>query len=215
MSLRVGSRVMAVSDFGGGWGDVKKGDIGVITRVDGSMYVADFPHQEAWHGLATDFKELSGRTSKTKKLKVPKVPKIPKCNKVFVSAQVHNQIVKDAKKHKKNNMYYAYEYILGADKHNIIRKIVRLRGSGGGCNMMGAVTASAMAKGLGKVLESKLIAIGMLRIGYECLSGDYLYQVTAMADNAILLSYDTQDECVEGERERDGESVYLEYNVVP
>ena len=48
-AFKVGDKVKVVKETHD-WGEVKPGDIGVITKVLDGLYFADFPAQKSWHG---------------------------------------------------------------------------------------------------------------------------------------------------------------------
>lgn len=60
----VGDKVKAVKETNC-WGDVRPGDIGVITKVLDGLYVADFPAQKSWHGKEECFELVTEELKKT------------------------------------------------------------------------------------------------------------------------------------------------------
>ena len=57
--FKVGDRVRAI-DASNGWGDVKKGDVGVITDITDSLLTVDFPSQGDWNGNHSCFELVEG-----------------------------------------------------------------------------------------------------------------------------------------------------------
>jgi len=130
-----------------------------------------------------------------------------------VSADIHDSIIKAYEKFRKNNEVRARCYILGSDKNNVVREIVRLR-TEGGCHNMPAVSASEVAKGFRKVLDKNLIMAGMLRLGNLDVSSSYIWEICHLSSKAVMLSFG-RGRVRAVRKEKGKEARNLEYNIVP
>jgi len=219
MKLQIGDIVIAVDSKGGGWGDVRKGNKGVIIKrgemclkyPGQRLWIARFVAQDYWQGIPSDYEIVKDGKRYKPEASIIKEKK-ERIRKILVGIKVHSKIMTEKRANSRRDEHNARGYLLGADKKHVIQGIVRLP-RWGGCHNLAGATAAHIAMASRKLYEKNLIPIGFLRLGVSINSdSDYLNHITHLSKNIVMLT--CADDVMRGEMWSSTGRKFLQYNVV-